>query len=308
MYPQNEYNKLLAKRIFLNNLEECQYFPKYLQIETIHGCNSSCVMCAIKKWTRGSNGIMKQELFEKIASDIGQYKDWIEFVGLFKDGEPTLDKNLCNRVKLLKDIGIKRVGLCTNAQLLNENVSEELIKNGIDEISVSFHSLNKETFKKIQIGLDYDEVLKNILDLIKVRNSLNSNLTIRIRRVEIDENSGETEQYINFWKTKLRESDRAYSFPYHNWGNLIQDEKSQLVKYYADKPCVSPFSTMVINFDGKVPLCCIDCNNSSLVGDITHNNIKEIWTGEIFSKIRNNHANSNRNILSLCRGCNVWDK
>lgn len=37
--------KAVVERIFLKDLSECEYFPKYVTIETVDGCNARCIMC-----------------------------------------------------------------------------------------------------------------------------------------------------------------------------------------------------------------------------------------------------------------------
>ncbi len=42
-YPISELNSKLAKRMFISNLEECERFPKYFEVETVNACNARCI-------------------------------------------------------------------------------------------------------------------------------------------------------------------------------------------------------------------------------------------------------------------------
>lgn len=73
-------------------------------------------------------------------------------------------------------------------------------------------------------------------------------------------------------------------------------------------PCVSVFSTIVISAKGTVALCCVESELKYILGDINIESIKGIWNNNNLNKIRAIHLNGKRNELSLCLGCNCWNK
>ena len=85
--------KAVAKRIFLKDLSECEKFPKYITIETVNGCNASCIMCPRGKEKNKVFQYMDDETFDKIIQELKQYKDWIEMIVITGEGEPLLDKD-----------------------------------------------------------------------------------------------------------------------------------------------------------------------------------------------------------------------
>lgn len=308
MFPNNEANRALAKRIFLNELDECLYFPKYFEIETVNACNARCVICSIKDWNKGKNALMNSDLFSKFVDEVSQYRNWIETISLARDGEPTLDPNLPLRVRMLKRVGIKKVTFSTNGQLLSAQLAEELIVQGLDDIMVSIDGITKETFEKIRVPLDYETVLKNTLDLIQLRNRINPKMTIRLRMVVVDENQHEVDGWLKYWSEQVKEQDRVYAMPLHTWGNQLKKERAEKIAFYADKPCVTPFSTISMHADGEIGLCGVDYNSKHLMGDFAKQSLKEVWIGECFSRVRELHANSRRNEIMLCRGCDLWER
>src|SRR5689334_8254651 len=94
-------------------LEALCDFPRYFEIETINACNAACPMCTIADWQRTPQ-VMKDELFEKIATEICSNAERVRRVRLYRDGEPLLDKKLTQRIARLKRGGIKNVGISTN--------------------------------------------------------------------------------------------------------------------------------------------------------------------------------------------------
>ena len=110
---ENKYCRELAKRIYVEELSECRYFPKYFTIETCNNCNARCIMCP--KGLKGTTSVqlMDDFLFDKIVDEIKEYNNWIEMICLNSDGEPLLDRNIAKKIKKLKREGIKHINIST---------------------------------------------------------------------------------------------------------------------------------------------------------------------------------------------------
>lgn len=304
----SEFCENLAKKLNMKNLSECEYFPKYFTIETCNNCNAHCIMCP--KGQKGTHSIqlMEDAVFDKIVEELHDYNHWIEMICLNSDGEPLLDKNIAARIRKLKDIGIKHVNISTNAQLLTKEKVQELLEAGLDDIRISLDGYKKETYESVRKGLNYDIVKTNVLNLIEMRNLADNNMEIRIRMVELEENAGEREEWLNYWKSKVNKTDKVQLMPMHTWSGKVAEEKRERILFYADKPCISVFSSFTINYDGIVQLCDSDIEQQVVVGDIKKESIREIWQGEKFEKIRKHHADGERNNIEICRGCDHWSR
>src|SRR4051812_15181858 len=95
----------LAERIGVDQLDAALKFPRFFQIETTRLCNARCPFCAIDEWDK-STPMMADSLWEKIAAELVEWKDWIRFVDLQRAGEPLLDKKIYKRVRQLKEGGV----------------------------------------------------------------------------------------------------------------------------------------------------------------------------------------------------------
>lgn len=302
------YEYKMAQRLFLDNLDECFLFPKYLTIETCNNCNARCIMCPKGIFGTKQLELMEDALFDKIVEELQQYASWIEMVCLNSDGEPLIDKDICNKICKLKKIGIKHVNLSTNGKLLNAKKSEELIEAGIDDIRISIDAFSAETYEKIRRGLKYEEIMRNVLDLINIRDRKGTKTEIRIRMVEMPENESERSEFLSFWSKKLRADDKVQIMPAHTWSGVVAENATSIVEFYADKPCVSVFSTIAINYDGMVQLCDSDIEQKVILGNLNEKSIKEIWQSEKFEKIRHDHMTGNRNQILICQGCDHWSR
>ena len=87
-------------------LQDCENFPRFINLETINNCTARCVMCGIDEWRKYiTKPYMEDELFFKIADEIIENRDFVQKVALFVGNEPFLDQNLPQRVKYLAGEG-----------------------------------------------------------------------------------------------------------------------------------------------------------------------------------------------------------
>ena len=305
---ENKYCRELAKRIYVEELSECRYFPKYFTIETCNNCNARCIMCP--KGLKGTTSVqlMDDFLFDKIVDEIKEYNNWIEMICLNSDGEPLLDRNIAKKIKKLKREGIKHINISTNAQLLSRERISELLESGLDDIRISIDGHTKQTFERVRRGLDYDIVKENVLNLIQMRDESQSDMSVRIRMVELEENAGERREWMKYWQSHTGKRDKVQLMPMHTWSGKVAEEEREQIEFYSDKPCVSVFSSFTINYDGKVQLCDSDIEQQEIRGNVKEESIKKIWQGERFETIRRWHAGAARNNVKLCQGCDHWSR
>lgn len=303
MYKNNDIEIKLAARIFLEELRECEKFPKYIVLENTNICNARCVMCNYAKHmeeNKINSQIMGMDLFEYIIEQIVPYADWIEMVTV-AGAEALLDKSVESKIKRLKDIGIKRIQLSTNAAILTRERTKSLLESGLNDLRISIDSIHKGSYESIRKGLKFEEVIKNTEDAIKIRNEEFPDVPIRIRAVELDENKNERDEWLEFWNKRLSSNDIARFYPYNA---TVAGESSEIE---VEWPCISPFSTLVINVEGIACLCCADFFGEIMqLGDLKENSITEIWRGEQLQKVRKLHLEGKRNQISICRNCNMW--
>lgn len=307
--PESADNTEIAQRIGLKTLDETLFYPKFFEIETINACNARCTMCTIEDWEKGKALVMTDALFAKLVADVAEHAGWVDTVCLNRDGEPTLDKKIAPRVKAMKDAGVKKVTFATNGELLTPELTERLLDAGLDDVMISIDGITKETFEKIRVRLTYETVVANALAFLRLRNERKSRTSVRVRMVIVDENKHELARWMDYWKAQIDPVlDRVYAKPAHTWGNQLGHEKETMVARYRERPCVSPFSSMAIQVDGRVPLCAVDYNVKHPMGDFSKQSIKEIWQGDGFRHVRELHASRRRNEIAMCRGCHIWER
>jgi radical SAM protein with 4Fe4S-binding SPASM domain len=214
-------------------------------------------------------------------------------------------------VKQLKDGGIKHVALATNASGLNEKNARALLEAGIDEVMMSIDSVVKETYEKLRVGLNYEQVMYNIKNYFRLRDEIRPTSQIRVRAVCVfdpDEGQQELLDWENFWRPMKKPHDRIYMKRVHSWGNQVEVDGAPSPEADVLHPCIIPWSTMHITAMGRIALCPHDYDALADLGDVNIHSIAEVWQAAKLQEVRRLHATGNRNDISFCRGCRTFDE
>jgi radical SAM protein with 4Fe4S-binding SPASM domain len=301
----------IAESCGLLSIDDLIHFPKHVEIETVATCNARCIMCPVEEWERAAL-LMPDDLFNKIVADVTPFMDWIERITIQLDGEPLIDKKLERRIGQLKDLGAKFVTFTCNGSLMSEERARSVLESGVDEITFSFDGSSKDIFEKIRVRLNFDEVLHNITQFVKIRDEIEARCVVRIRMTVQPSNYQEYESFLALWEPILGPRDRAYGRLMHNWGNGSFPEGFRLPAWrdrddLNQSACHAPWSSIVIMTDGRVPVCCSDYNAGALMGNVYDKSIQDIWKDVAFEKFRAAHLSEGRNGVKMCIDCNTWD-
>lgn len=281
--------------------EDLLSFPRFFEIETVNACNARCPMCTIDDWDR-RDGLMSDELFARITEEIGEHAGEVKRVHLYRDGEPLLDKKLPQRVKMMKEAGVKEVGISTNCALLDKAKTHALIQSGLDSIILSVDSLKKDVYEKIRLRLNFEEVMENVHYFLSVSRGTKA----RIRMIRQELNYDEWENFRRYWGDYVQLQDTVDYKLLHNWGGQLRGHESD----FGDptNPCVALWSLMCIFADGRVPMCNVDYNNQRPLGDINIQSIESLWRSSVQHSRRALHLEGQRAKLGLCKNCNAWEE
>ncbi|MBI4681158.1 MAG: SPASM domain-containing protein, partial [Nitrospirae bacterium] len=288
------------KQYYKNKLIDVP-FPPEVWIENTNCCNAKCIMCPRDKHTRPL-GFMEFSLFERLIEEIARHKNEVQRVHLHNYGEPLLDKELPERIKLAKDLGIRHVYFVTNASLLVPDKSREIIEAGLDEFKISFYGTDKETYDNTMKGLNFDKTIQNVNDFLRIRKELGkSNPRVIIQYLPQTANKAKTDEFVSIFRPLIDKNigDSLNIFSLHNFGDGRAYHKADKIVGI----CNYPWRTMVILHDGRVVICCLDFNGVQVVGDVNSNSIKEIWNGEQYRKARDNFQKLSYSDYPICMKC-----
>jgi len=105
---------------------------------------------------------MSLELFRSIVEQIDGAN---ETVTLSFMGEPLLHPHLEDMISFAKSRGL-RIGVFTNALLLDRNRSKKLLDTGLDRLYLS-HDVREEDYGAVRTGGDFRATRQNVLDFLE---------------------------------------------------------------------------------------------------------------------------------------------
>jgi radical SAM protein with 4Fe4S-binding SPASM domain len=267
-------------------------FPLHLDIESTNNCNLKCTMCT-RNFMKEKIGFMKWDLYKKIIDEAAKHK--LPSIKLNYRGEPLMHPDLIKMVKYAKNNGIIEVQFNTNGLLLDEEISRELIKAGIDRIIFSFDGATKETYEKIRTGSNFEKVMGNIKRFVDIKNLMGKKRPCtRIQMVKTKENVHEINKFISMWTPVVNRV--AISTRREPQGNKKENEHF---------PCPQIWQRMVVCWDGDVRACCGDWHGEIKLGDANKQDIYEIWHSKKYEWLRKMHSSGKFNDISVCEKCEV---
>ena len=318
----NHRRRIIESKYFdflLNPLiSRLERHPPILILDTTNHCNAKCSWCHNPD-LKYPKGVMSQKLFEKIIRDYAQYKGDIWFATF---GEPFMDKNILNRIEFTRKFdSIENITILTNALLLSSDNVKRLIDLKVD-IEISLDEINKDMFETVK-QIDFDKVIKNILFLLDANQRTGSPIRVIIRmktlQTEKEVKEAKLYQQIKELGAYVDLTPVATSDSIANWGGNF--DKSQFFKNYFpgltlngnyknynvknNAPCSQLWRNLVVMWDGKVVLCCVDMEGKVVLGDLNKNSILEIWKGEKIETVRKLFKNRSKSKIPLCKKCDL---
>ena len=250
-------------------------------------CNSKCSFCAASIQNEIRPDItMKFDLFAK-GIDYLSNENYDKRIAFHVNNDPLLVKNLHEYVAYARAKCPKAwIQILTNGKSLRNENGYNILKAGIDELSINIYEENRteETPKNI-INFEKDVLYK----LYDKKNVLGGMPGVILKK--------KYPTYIKYTKAR-RLVDETLS----NRAGSAPNKKSNKTKPNLGF-CSHPFSQVNITTNGDVSQCCADFYFNNKMGNIKHNSLNEIWSGEKFTKLRENLNYSNRKENILCSNC-----
>lgn len=289
-----------------------------LNIETTLVCNARCLMC-----TRDSipqnKGVMDQRLFERIV-------DESEMLGMKKIilsifGEPLTDPKFIDRARYVDKKNIPFL-FYSNGSLMTENKARSLLAlKNFKRVNFSINAFDPVVYNRVMRGLDREKVYKNILDFLKLRNELGSQVKVRISGVIFEDTKDQVSKLKNFWSSQSGVDNVYFPVIRNRAGAVLDIEAKQQKIVFSPlsrrgnilQPCRFLWEDLYVYWDGKVGVCCEDTALRRLiVGDLNNESLSRVWTGTKLNTLRKLHADGKRSIHPVCgKSCTyntIWIK
>ena len=143
---------------------------------------------------------------------------------------------------------------------------------------IGIDAFTPETYSQIRVGGNYERTVKNVVTLLRLKESLNAEKPeVFVQFVEMESNKHEKEAFTKFWTeqgaiVKIR--------PMVSWAGMV--EAPNLVLENDERwPCYWAMRSMSITDTGKVVTCAVDLDAQFIAGDVNTASLKEIWKGKL---------------------------
>lgn len=288
--------------------------PFVLIIDPCGVCNFKCSFCPCNISTvnrEQRHVIMNMELFEKIVHDIRAFPEKIKAIDLYGFGEPLLNKNLPEMIKMLKGANVcDKIRLSTNGALLNEDMSRSLCEAGLDYMKVSIEALDDEGYRKI-CGTDvkYYDIVNNIRNFYEKWGGQGTEIGIKIISSAIKSEADKQ----RFLETFTPVSDYIFIETVKSiWAEFEEIDIPQTERkeddYYTEHIrgydiCSYPLTNMMVHSNGDIGLCCLDWKHATSYANVKETSLLEAWNSKELREFRIKHLQRRRNEVPFCNKC-----
>lgn len=145
-------------------LQWLEPYPTYIEIENTTICNLKCLMCEHTYWKEKAQSLSFEQ-FKAIVDQFPRLK-WIGITGI---GESYLNKDFHKMIRYCKEDRKLIVEIYDAFLFVNEQRATELIDMGVEQIYCSMDGATKETYEKIRVGSNFDQVVENLRRFVKIR-------------------------------------------------------------------------------------------------------------------------------------------
>jgi radical SAM protein with 4Fe4S-binding SPASM domain len=291
--------------------------PVIYNIETTNRCNMRCKMCPRTTMMTRKIEDIDRDTFIKVVDQIKPHskEDWERWkkycekkygisendepsenhfflyviskvIQLHGYGDPLLDKNMHEYLKILHDKGFYSYFSC-NPSNINLELTYKMLDAGVDYIKYSIESVDDVVQKEVRGGQgSFAENYKKIQEVLEYKHKHNLNTTIVITMIDLNR-TNQKEDYEKL--VKAFNGLDVYLYLKSENGQWYRKDYHKNKSIHWSEICKHPWMTMTIKSNGEAAMCPEDFNNEIIFGDVHEKSLKDIWNGEEYRQFRKDH-------------------
>jgi GTP 3',8-cyclase len=164
-------------------------YPLYVEIGPTNRCNHRCIFCALD-WMKHGGSDIDADVLTAALEDMGRCG--VKSLMFAGEGEPLLHPDICRLVAHAKTNGMD-VAITTNGAIFDDEKARKCLPY-LSWIRISLDAGTPETYALIH-GVkkegEFQAVLENIRNAVKIRESLGLKVTIGVQSIIIPQNIDE---------------------------------------------------------------------------------------------------------------------
>jgi len=289
------------KKFIVNNLRRSlglKYSPLHAKVEITRKCNLNCRMCLRQK-LKDHDRSMSMDMFKDII-------DSNSFTTLYPHGygEPLCHPRFLDMMSYCHSNNVE-TGLVTNGTLFSRGIAERYLRLNPYKVTFSIDSPFKKEYEYIRRGADFDVVMKNLRDVVKVRNRLDVDTRVSIHMTVNKFNKKSIpamEVFCRDLGIGLSVSDITVG---HDVGTSKEEFSIRNGNYNGGgiRECKAPWNSVYIDVSGDV-FPCTD-NLDFCLGNISESSIFNIFNSDRMKRFR---MLSRTGRLVSCNRCTLWSR
>lgn len=276
--------------------------PDAVQIQTVSGCNASCVFCPNKKTDLeiplGKR--MDWDLYHSVVDQICELG--IRRISPYLMNESMLDPQLPERVAYITKRKQKHQFTKINSHggLLTERMAKGLLDAGLDRLNFSVQGLDPVIYEKL-MNLKLDKVLRNIERFMELVREGGYKIRVRVVMLDTKEVHPQLPQIRKFWAER---GIKINVNQLENRGNHKNIQSNEIAVHQLETYdwCTRLFDQIYILYDGRLVQCCADWEQTGIMGDLTKESLYDLWHGARYQDFRRRFLAGDVK-GTICDGC-----
>lgn len=192
-----------------------------VQFDPINACNLRCKMCYFtdKDYVKKLKGLFPKEDLPLLGKAVFDRAAKLQ-IGC--GTEPTLYKNINTILEVAQKHKVPYISMTTNANLIEKDILEKWIQLGLNEITVSLHGVDKESYENFMSKGKFDRFLLSLKYISELK-TIYPDFKLRINYTFNEDNFTQLKKFwnvfsdINIDYLQIRPIDKIGNTEYQNF-------------------------------------------------------------------------------------------
>lgn len=273
--------------------------PKRVLLDLVTDCNLKCPMCVV----HGDQADPRLKEYLKKSMPLDEAKRVLDEVMAAKPlmmpgmwSEPLMNPDFRAHITQMKERGLT-VAMNTNGLKMNSEMAQFIVDIKFDSVFFSVDAMTSETLQKVR-GITKLELLHKAVELLMTTRGNNPLPRIGVSMTLQPTNRHERDAFVEFW-TKKVDAVRIGEVWEEGHFSGIQVEGPR-------QPCSALYTTLAVNTNGNVSICCLDSFNGTNMGNVFKDGVKGVWHGPKLTSMRTLHERGQWDKIPICKNCDRW--